>query len=335
MQNRHKNRKSRNLRTLLIAFLLLFVFGGAAMGMSKYRSVKESVNSSFQSSGVSAHDVGNKLSSKRPISILVMGTNSGSAKLDRNYKGHTNSMMVITINPKTNKTTVNSISGETAVNIPGYKKESPASINEAYELGQAGASVKTVQSLLNVPIDFYVLLNVGGLNKVINEVGGIDVTPTLTFSFGGYSFTKGVKTHMNGAKALAYAGMNSNNLDGDYGRQNRQRDVLTAIAKQSGSISTLLNQDFINSLTDQVLTDLTFDNLKTIGTDYRDATKDVSEDHLQGTAKKVNGENLQVVTKSELQRETDALRKSLDLNSAKTGTIQYVPSTTTTTSSLY
>ncbi|WP_225422993.1 LCP family glycopolymer transferase [Companilactobacillus jidongensis] len=335
MQNRHKSHKNRNLRTLLIAFLLLFVFGGAAMGMSKYRSVKESVNSSFQSSGVSAHDVGTKLSSKRPISILIMGTDTGSAKLTRDYKGHTNSMMVVTINPKTNKTTVDSISGETAVNIPGYKKASPAPLNEAYELGQAGTSVKTVQSMLNVPIDFYMLLNVGGLNKVINEVGGIDVTPTLSFSFGGYNFTKGVKTHMNGAKALAYAGMNNDKLDGDYGRQNRQRDVLTAIVKQSGSISTLLNQDFINSLTDQVLTDLTFDNLKTIGTDYRDATKNVNEDHLQGTAKTVNGQSLQVVSKTELQRETNVLRKSLDLNSAKTGTIEYVPATTTTTNSTY
>lgn len=325
MQNKRKSHKRRNLRTFLIAFVLLFVFGGAALGMSKYRSVKGSVDSSFQSSGVnSSTDVAAKLKANKPISILVMGTNSGSSKLSRDYSGHTNSMMVVTINPETNKTTVDSISGETAVkNISGYKSQSPVALNHAYELGQAGASVKTVQDMLNVPIDFYLLLNVDGLNKVVNEVGGVDVTPKWTFSYGGYNFTKDVSTHMNGAQALAYAGMSGK--FGDYSRQIRQRQVLTAIFDKSGSVSTLLNQDFINSLTDQVLTDLSFDNLKTIGSDYRGATKDVNQDHLDGTETTVNGEKVMVVKNSELQRETNVLRNSLGLSKAKTGNIEYVP----------
>ncbi|GEO64390.1 LCP family protein [Companilactobacillus nantensis] len=330
MQNRHKSHKSRKLRTFLIAFVLLFVFGGAALGMSKYRSVKGSVDSSFQSAGVNNTDVAAKLKAKKPISILIMGTNSGSDKLSRDYSGHTNSMMVVTINPETNKTTVDSVSGETALkSVSGEKSSSPVALNQAYALGQAGASVKTVQDLLNVPVDFYVLLNVSGLNKVVNEVGGIDVTPKWTFNYQGYSFTKGVKTHMNGSQALAYAGMSGK--FGDYSRQIRQRQVVTGIVVQSGSISTLLNQDFINSLTNQVLTDLTFDNLKTIGTDYRAATKNVNQDHLDGTETTINGESMEVVSKSELQRETNVLRNSLGLGKANTGNIQYVPSTTATT----
>lgn len=334
MQNRRKSHKSRNLRRFLVAFLLLFVFGGAALGMSKYRSVKGSVDSSFQASGVNNTNVAAKLKAKKPISILVMGTDSGTANLSRDYKGHTNSMMVVTINPKTNKTTVNSISGETAVkNISGYKSESPVALNHAYELGQAGASVKTVQDMLNVPIDFYVLLNVGGLNKVVDEVGGIDVTPKWTFNYEGQSFTKGVKTHMSGDEAIAYAGYSGK--FGDHSRQIRQRQVVTGIVDQSGSISTLLNQKFIDSLSNQVLTDLTFDNLKTIGSDYRGATSNVNQDQLVGKKTTVNGEKLEVVSKNELQRETNILRSSLSLSKAKTGNIEHVPSATTTATSKY
>ena len=47
----------------------------------------------------------------------------------------------------------------------------------------------------------------GGLKTIINKVGGVDITPNLSFTYEGYTFTKGEKTHMDGAKALAYSRM--------------------------------------------------------------------------------------------------------------------------------
>jgi len=322
----NKKKKRHTLRNTFLALILLIVLGGAAYGMTRYRSAKNAVNSSFKPSGVTKQrDVSKELQKKKPISILLMGTDTGA--LGREYKGRTDSMMVITLNPSTNKSTVTSIPRDTAVNIPGYKKDSPAKINSAYSYGQTKTAIDTVQKLLNIPVDFYAIINMGGMEKVIDQANGVDVTPTLSFTYEGITFTKGKKTHTNGKKALAYSRMRYDDPDGDYGRQTRQRAVLTALVHKSSSVSTLLNQDFINSLSNQTQTDLTFDDLTSIAKDYNSVRKDTSQTHLQGTGEQVSDQSMEVVKKSELQRVTNFIRKNLDLSHAKTGKIAYDPAT--------
>lgn len=318
----HRNKRSHSLRNAFLIFILLLVFGGAAYGMSMYRGVKNSVNSSFKSSGVeNKQNLSKKLSEKKPISILLMGTDTGA--LGRDYKGRTDTMMIVTINPATNKTTMTSIPRDTAVNIPGFEDDSPAKINAAYTFGQAKTSIQTVQKMLNIPIDFYALINMGGMKKVVEEIGGIDITPTITFKYNGFTYIKGKKTHMNGKKALGYSRMRYDDPQGDYGRQKRQRDVLMAIIRESGSISTLLNQKFVSSLASQSQTDLTFDNLKVLAKGYRKATENVSQYHLQGAGKTVQNQSMEVMSKNELQRVTDIIRKGLGLKHSKSGNIAY------------
>lgn len=318
----NKKKKTHTLRNVFLIFILLIVLGSAAYGMTRYRSVKNSVNSSFKPSGVTKErDVSAALKNKKPVSILLMGTDTGA--FGRDYKGRTDSMMVITLNPKSQKTTITSVPRDTAVNIPGYKKESPAKINAAYSYGQAKTAIESVQKLLNIPIDFYALINMGGMEKVINKVNGVNVTPTLSFKYGGFTFTKGEETHMNGKKALAYSRMRYDDPQGDYGRQTRQREVLMALVHKSSSFSSLLNQSFINSLTDQTQTDLTFDDLTIIAKDYNSVRKHTDETHLQGTSAQVSDQSMEVMKKSELQRVTNFVRENLELSHAKTGNIQY------------
>lgn len=106
---------------------------------------------------------------------------------------------------------------------------------------------------------------------------------------------------------------------GDYGRQQRQRQLITAIIGESASASNLLKQDFLNSLAKQTRTDLTFGNLTSIVTNYRSATKNIVSDHAQGTGKMIDGQSFEVVSQSEKQRVTNVLRKSLNLKAATTG----------------
>lgn len=323
MQHRKKTHPVRN--TILVLILLL-IAGGAAYGMIRYRSIKNAVNSSFNASGVTKErDVNKQLSDKKPISILLLGTDTGA--LGRSYKGRTDSMMVVTLNPTTNKTTITSVPRDTAVTIPGFASQSPSKINAAYAWGQAKTTIDTIQKMLNIPIDFYALINMGGLEKVIDQVGGVDVTPTLSFTYAGYTFKKGIKTHMNGKKALAYSRMRYDDPDNDYGRQKRQRAVLMALVKKSGSISTLLNQSFISSLAKQTQTDLTFDDLTSLAQNYRSATKNLKETHLQGTGKELNDQSMEVMKKSELQRVTNFIRNGLSLSYKKTGSIAVFSST--------
>ncbi|MFD1473016.1 LCP family protein [Companilactobacillus mishanensis] len=320
----HKKKKKHLLRNSFIALFLMMFIGGVAYGTTTYRGIKNSVNSSFKPVGVKKdRDVNSQLKKKKPISILLMGTDTGA--LGRDYQGRTDSMMILTLNPNTNKTTITSIPRDTAVKIPGYPEESPAKINAAYSVGQTKTAITTVQKLLNIPIDFYVLINMGGMEKVINQAGGVDVTPTFTFEYEGYRFAGGMNEHMDGKEALAYSRMRYDDPDGDYGRQKRQRQVFTALLKKSSSIQSLLNQQFIKSLSNHTQTDLTFDELTTLAKDYRSVRDQTEETHLQGQGVQINKQSMEVVKKDELQRATDFIRKNLDLDHETTGNIQYDP----------
>jgi len=327
-------KKRHTFRSVILIVLLVLIVGGVAYGMERYRSVKSTVNSSFKASGVTKQrNVSKQIKDRKPISILLLGTDTGA--LSRTYKGRTDSMMVVTLNPSKNKTTVTSIPRDTAVTIPGFEGRAPSKINAAYAWGSSKTTIKTVQQMLNIPIDFYALINMGGMKKVINEVDGVDVVPTLSFKYEGYTFKKGVKTHMNGAKALAYSRMRYDDPNNDYGRQTRQRSVLMALVKKSGSITALLNQSFLNSLSSQVQTDLSFDNLTELAKNYRSADKTVKETHLQGHGKELSGQDMEVMHKQELQRVTNFIRSGLELQHKVTGTAAVFNSTDESSSADY
>lgn len=331
---RHERKKHTVRNILLTVILVLFVSIGA-YAARKYYNIKHAVDNTYQSAGIKKDRNANaEIQAKSPISILIMGTDTGA--LGRSYKGRTDTMMVITLNPQKNKTTITSIPRDTGVTIPGYESESPSKINAAYAFGSAGTAIKTVQEMLNVPLDYYALMNMQGMEKVVNAVGGITITPTLSFTINqhgtDYSFTKGKSTHMNGKTALAYARMRYSDPQGDYGRQTRQREVIMAIMGKAGSISSLLNKSFLDSISAQMKTDLTFSDLTAIAQNYRGTKKTVKQTHLQGTGESVNGQSMELMSKSELQRVTNFNRSNLGLDHATTGNVALSVSAVSSTS---
>lgn len=330
---RHEHiRKRHTVRNIILTIILILLVSVGAYAARKYYNLKHAVDNSYQSAGIKKYrNASSEIQSKSPVSILLMGTDTGA--LGRSYKGRTDTMMLIALNPKTNKTTITSIPRDTGVTIPGYESESPSKINAAYAFGSAGTAIKTVQEMLNVPIDFYAIMNMGGMEKVVNAVDGVTITPTLSFTYDGYTFKKGQATHMNGKKALAYARMRYDDPQGDYGRQTRQREVIMAIMSKAGSVKTLLNKNFLDSISSQTKTDLTFDDLVALAQDYRGAKKTVSQTHLQGTGKTVNGQSMELMAKSELQRVTNLNRKNLGLAHATTGNIALSVSATSSSDS--
>lgn len=297
----------------IVIVLVLAIVGFGAMA---YHNINSASNKAYKSAGITkARDTQSVLKSKKPISIMFLGTDTGA--LGRTDKGRTDTIMIATINPRTKKMLLVSLPRDTMTDIAGYPQDSPAKINAAYSYGGVGTTIKTVQNLLNIPIDYYALLNMGGLEKAINEVGGVTVTSPLTFNYEGASFVKGQTYHMNGSTALKFSRMRYDDPQNDYGRQTRQRLVVQALFRKSISVQTVLNPSFLNSIANESQTDLTSSDLVKLASSYRSATKDMTTDHMQGQGQMINGQSFEVVSSSEKQRVTNEIRKSLDL-SAKT-----------------
>ncbi|KRK79046.1 LCP family protein [Companilactobacillus nodensis] len=313
--------KKHILRNVLLSLLAFVLVGGLGLGLSRYREVKSAVNGSFDPVEIAgSRDTNALLKAKKPISVLLMGTDTSD--FTRSYAGKTDTMMVLTIDPKTEKTTITSIPHDLAVKIPGYDK-SPAQISAAYEHGQAKSSITTVQKLLNVPVDYYALINISGMEKVIDKIGGVDITPSNSFTSDGYSFEQGVKTHMDGAKALAYSQETSSSSTGYLAHESRQGTVMAAIMHRCTSIRALMNPSFLKTLSDEVQTNMTFDNMTTIIKNYKHFTEKVDDTHIAATTKTIDGQTFEVVSQKELQRVSDFIRGGLELKSEKTGNIQY------------
>ena len=313
-------RKSRK-KTIFFWILLILVI---TLGISghvlheHYLNARKAAASVYTPNSVKKQrDVDRLLKEGKPISILLMGTDTGA--LGRSFKGRTDTMMVCVLNPKDKTMTLVSLPRDALVAINGYEQYYPSKLNSAYAYGGSATAVKTVQKYLNVPIDFYATINMGGLEGLINAVGGVDIKPLLSFSFAGYNFVKDKKTHMDGTEALQYCRMRDQDPLGDYGRQNRQRQVIMALAFKGVQLTSLLNDDFLNSLSKQLRTDLSFNNMVSLNMKYRVATHHMKSTHLQGTTQVIGEADFEVASRKNKQEITDVLRKALDLPHAETG----------------
>ena len=289
----------------ILALVALFFVGMA------WRNVRVATNTMYSPSGIKT-DLPKKLKAKQPINVLLLGTDTGA--LGRSYKGRTDTIMMMTVNPKQGKTTIVSLPRDMKVNLPDYADESPAKINAAYTYGGVKEAIKTIQKYYQVPIDGYLLVNMGGLEKAINQVGGVEVTSPLTFDYEGYHFTKGTTYTMNGKKALAFSRMRYDDPDGDYGRQKRQRIIIMALLKKTASYKAILNQKFLNSIASESQTDFSLSDMTKVALDYRNATKTVKSDHAQGRSQNIDGQSFEVVPSNEMQRISNEIRTALGLN---------------------
>lgn len=315
---RNNKPKKKGHKLLWSVIVIVVAIIGGFYAYRKYTNAKQAANAIYSSTQVTkARNVSDALKKKRPISILLMGTDTGA--LGRDFKGRTDTMILCVLNPEDKKMTLVSLPRDTEVAVYGYEDYFPSKINSTYEYGGSATAVKTVQKFLNVPIDFYATINMGGLEKLIDAVGGVKVEPTISFTYDGYTFKKGKEVNMDGEKALAYVRMRHEDPRGDYGRQERQRQVLTKLAFKSSGLTSLVNQKFLSTISKQMKTDLTFDDLLTLGTKYRVATHDMDSDFLQGTSEMINGESFEVASTTEKQRITNKLREALGLSKAKTG----------------
>ncbi|KRK57687.1 LCP family glycopolymer transferase [Fructilactobacillus fructivorans] len=299
-----------------MAIVLLIVLIGLAFGFRAYTQARHSFGGTFQDDGIGkSRNVSGILKKRKPFSILLMGTDTGA--LGRHDVGRTDTIIVATVNPQKETTYLTSIPRDTKVVVNGdsqpYEK-----INAAYTIGGPKTAISTVQDLLNVPIDYFAIVNMGGLKQMVNSVGGVDVKPPLTFKYGNANVVKGKMTHLDGDQALDYSRMRDDDPKGDYGRQQRQRQILEKLVMKGMGISSIPRyQQILESLNGNLKTDLSFDDMIAIRAKYGPATHHIKSETLQGNEAMINGISYQVAQPDELMNVSNHIRTTLNLDPAK------------------
>lgn len=245
-----------------------------------------------------------------PFSVLIMGVDTDGPD---NMSGRSDTLMLLTINPNTEKTSIVSIPRDTYTEIVG--RGTMDKINHAYAFGGTSMTVNTVQNLFDIPVDYYVSVNMEGMQQIVDAVGGIDVVPSLTFSQGEYTFVEGQTTHMDGAKALAYSRMRKNDPSGDYGRQHRQRQVIEATMQSVASLDSVMNyRSILGAMSTNMRTNMAFEDMVDMFNNYRSSVSDVEQLQLSGNGTMMNGVYYEMIPDEEIARVQDHLKSELELN---------------------
>ena len=117
-------------------------------------------------------------------------------------------------------------------------------------------SIKTMEDLYSIKIDYYLRINFSSLTKIVDAIGGVDVNSIYNFSAGGCQYHIG-SNHLNGAQALAFSRERHSFEDGDRTRGENQERVIEAIITKMNNPSNLLNYpQVLSSLTDAFQTNM-------------------------------------------------------------------------------
>lgn len=246
------------------------------------------------------------------FSVLLLGIDNGAYGRGTEV-GRSDTMLVVTVNEKLGKTTIVSIPRDSYTEIVGYGTNDK--INHAYAFGQEKMSINSVQNMLNIPIDYYVTVDMGGLMGLVDAVGGLDITPVLTFTYEGESFTEGVDRHVDGEAALRYARMRYDDPEGDMGRQKRQQYVIQKLVEKLLNITSVTRyEEILKTLENSVRTNFTLDKLLSVKNNYPKALKNFESDKISGSGTMIGGIYYFVVPEDERLRISNVLRESLDLS---------------------
>lgn len=299
--------KGKKIFAIIFGIILVLFLAVVGMGAKLYWDVSKSMDKTYETVERSKKSQVN-LNNKEPFSVLLLGIDTGDD--GRVEQGRSDTTIVATVNPRDKQTTLVSLARDTYVDIPGQGKQDK--LNHAYAFGGASLAMDTVENYLNIPINHYVSINMAGLKELVNAVGGIEVNNNLTFSQDGYDFTIG-KISLDGEQALSYSRMRYVDPNGDYGRQERQRKVIEGIVQKVLSLNSVSNyQEILTAVSDNMKTDLSFDDMKKIALDYRSAFGKVKQDQLQGTGFMQDGVSYQRVDEQELTRVQQELKNQLN-----------------------
>ena len=312
----------KKLIGMVLGFLAVTVLGVAVYGYTIYQQGTETLSKkTYKRIGEET----NVIEATEPLTILLMGVDTGNVERTDPWAGNSDSMILLTVNPKTKKTTMMSLERDILTKIEtGNGQVQEAKLNAAYANGGAELAISTIQKMMNIHIDRYVMVNMQGLQQLVDAVGGITVNNTLGFpisiadqeEFNKISIGVGEQT-LNGEEALVYSRMRYQDPEGDYGRQKRQREVIEKIIKKVLTLDGLSNyQGIIEAVSDNMQTNISLDTdslMQLMG--YRDALKNIRMEQLKGEdATLADGGSYQIVTSEHLLKMQNILRKSLGLS---------------------
>ncbi|KRN57162.1 LCP family glycopolymer transferase [Carnobacterium divergens] len=270
-----RNKKIKKISFSVISILLIGLIGYFTyFALATNQVLNDIQGEPLTATETNPRSVPVKLKNKDSFSVLLLGVDE---RLEDS--GRSDSMLVATVNPKLGNVKLISIPRDTLVSISSKGKDK---INAAYAYGGITLAVKTIEEFLDIPINYYAKINMEGLIDLVDAVNGIEVNNKYSFELEGISIDKGTQT-IDGTKALQYARMRKQDPAGDFGRQERQKEVIQKVVEKGLSITSLTNFNSIfQAVGKNVETNFTGSELWDLLNNYSSVAKNIETLNLEG-----------------------------------------------------
>ncbi|SET64667.1 LCP family protein [Paenibacillus sp. NFR01] len=254
------------LAVLLIAVVAVMIYGGSLLWKFFHGSF-----------GVDQPVASGQLASQKPLTLLLLGTDNRP----KHKSNLTDVIMVVSMNPDTQKATVVSLPRDTYVQLSGYKK---TKINEFYARFKgkektsgilAKDEMKTMMGkYLDIKVDYTAVLDFQGFRDIVDELGGVSVNISenmcYTDSVDGTDINlKQGPAKLDGDDALDYVRYRKSNCSpqtkasNDFERNERQSEVLNALIGKMQSLGGVLKiGSVMDSIDENLTTDIENDQIK-------------------------------------------------------------------------
>lgn len=166
-------------------------------------------------------------------------------------KGRSDAIMILVVDSAHKKLKLISLPRDSYVNIPGVGMDK---ITHAYSYGGPQLAVKTLNTNFGLDIRLYATVNFSSLPKIVDDLGGVDLTITALESTK-VPFTNGAGGyHLNGEQALEFVRIRK--IDSDFERTRRQRDLVHALINEALALPFSSYPDLLYSVMPELITNL-------------------------------------------------------------------------------
>lgn len=155
--------------------------------------------------------------------------------------GRSDVNILVVVNPSSAKILLISIPRDYYIRLSG-------TVGYKDKLTHAGVygidtSIKTIEELLDIDINYYLRVNFNTVVKLVDELGGVDVYSDITFTTSNNKNCYLIKgnNHLNGSCALAFSRERYAYSEGDRHRGENQQQVISSIISKVTTTETILN----------------------------------------------------------------------------------------------
>lgn len=317
-----KKKKKSVLKRLLGFFLFLLLIVGGYIGYVTYSALNaanDSYNELDRGEKSKMRDEAVAID-KDPVSILMLGVENYSSG---GQGGRADTIIVATLNPKDKSMKMLSIPRDTRI----YDEEAGhyLKINSTYNEGKEH-TIEAVENFLDIPIDYYVEVEFKGFKSIVDELGGVTVDVPFDFyeksddpERGRIYFKKGQQT-LDGEEALAYARMRKRDPQGDFGRNKRQQQVISAAIDKMLSPSMVFKVDDIaDAVGDNVQTNIRVSKALGLQKYYKNFSSNnidkLALDYETGETQTIGGASYYIPYESALEKIQTELKAHLEQTS--------------------